>query len=210
MIRKATAISVGLHAAVLLWATFSFSGKMFDVTPAESLPVDLVSEKDFSEMTKGVKDAPKVETPKPLVEKKAEEPPKPVEDSKAKITEKKEVQAAKEMAPQPEPQPPKPDPIADKIKQPDEPKQQTNVEQPLPPKKPPQKQQPKFDADKIAALLDKRDPLRNAATGLDPNTMPSLGTSTGHGGKAVAIGNRRASGALDGFVESAGRCPGSE
>ena len=82
MIRKATAISVGLHAAVLLWATFSFSGKMFDVTPAESLPVDLVSEKDFSEMTKGVKDAPKVETPKPLVEKKAEEPPKPVEDSK--------------------------------------------------------------------------------------------------------------------------------
>src|SRR6476660_5027674 len=104
--RKATAISAGLHAAVLLWATISFSGKMFDVTPAESLTVDLVSEKDFSEMTKGVKDAPKVETPKPLVEKKAEEPPKPVEDSKAKITEKKEVQASKEMAPQPEPQPP--------------------------------------------------------------------------------------------------------
>ena len=68
-------------------------------------------------MTKGVKDAPKVETPKPLVEKKAEEPPKPVEDSKAKITEKKEVQAAKEIAPPPEPQPPKPDPIAEKLKQ---------------------------------------------------------------------------------------------
>src|SRR5215468_7130695 len=176
--RKAIAISAGLHAAVLLWATISFSGKMFDVTPAESLPVDLVSEKDFSEMTKGVKDAPKVETPKPLVEKKAEEPPKPVEDSKAKITEKKEVEAAKEMAPQPEPQPPKPDPIADKIKQPDQPKQQTNVEQPLPPKKP-----PKFDADRIAALLDKRDPSRNAATGLDPNNMPSLGTPTGMAAK---------------------------
>jgi len=84
---------------------------------------------------------------------------------------------------QPEPQPPKPDPIADKIKQPDQPKQQTNVEQPLPPKKPPQKQQPKFDADRIAALLDKRDPSRNAATGLDPNTMPSLGTPTGMAAK---------------------------
>ncbi|HET9687717.1 MAG TPA: protein TolA, partial [Pseudolabrys sp.] len=156
--RNATAISVGLHAAVLLWATLSFSGKTFDVTQAESLPVDLISEKDFSEMTKGVKDAPKVETPKPLVEKKAEEPPKPVEDSKAKLTEKKEVQAAKEIAPPPEPQPPKADPIADKIKQQDEPKQQVKVEQPLPPKKPPQRQQPKFDADKIAALLDKRDP----------------------------------------------------
>src|SRR4029450_2542642 len=125
--RKATAISAGLHAAVLLWATLSFSGKTFDVTPAESLPVDLISEKDFSEMTKGVKDAPKVEMPKPLVEKKVEEPPKPVEDSKAKLTEKKEVKAAKEIAPRPEPQPPQADPIADKIKQQDEQKQQVHV-----------------------------------------------------------------------------------
>ncbi|MFY9601658.1 MAG: cell envelope biogenesis protein TolA [Pseudolabrys sp.] len=177
--RKATAISTGLHAAVLLWATLSFSGKTFDVTPAESLPVDLVSEKDFSQLTKGVKDAPKVETPKPLAEKKAEEPPKPIEDSKAKITEKKEVQAAKEMSPPPEQQPPKPDPIADKIKQPDEPKQQTKVDQPLPPKKPPQKPQPKFDADKIAALLDKRDAQRNAAVGPDRNDVASLGAPAG-------------------------------
>lgn len=181
--RKATAISAGLHAAVLLWATLSFSGKTFDVTPAESLPVDLISEKDFSELTKGVKDAPKVETPKPLVEKKAEEPPKPVEDSKAKLTEKKEVQAAKEVAPPPEPQPAQADPIADKIKQQDEPKQQVKVEQPLPPKKPPQRQQPKFDADKIAALLDKRDPLRHAAVGMEANAMPSLGTPSGMAAK---------------------------
>jgi colicin import membrane protein len=141
--------------------------------------VDIVSEKDFSEMTKGVKDAPKVETPKPLAEKKAEEPPKPVEDSKAKITEKKEVQAAKEIAPPPEPQQPKPDPIAEKIKQPDEAKQQVKIDQPLPPKKPPQKQQPKFDADKIAALLDKRDPQRHAAASMEANAAPSLGTSSG-------------------------------
>lgn len=177
--RKATAISAGLHAAVLLWATLSFSGKSFDVTPAESLPVDLVSEKDFSEMTKGVKDAPKVETPKPLVEKKAEESPKPVEEAKPKVTEKKELQAAKEVAPPPEPQPPKPDPIAEKLKQQDEPKQAKVEPKPLPPKKPPQKQQPKFDADKIAALLDKRDPQRNAATGIEANATPSLGTAAG-------------------------------
>src|SRR6478736_2720859 len=135
--RKATAISAGLHAAVLLWATLSFSGKSFDVTPAESLPVDFISEKDFSEMTKGVKDAPKVEMPKPLVEKKAEEPPKPIEETKPKVTEKKELQAAKE-APQPECEP-----------------------------------------DKIAALLDKRDPQRNAATGVEANATPSLGTAAG-------------------------------
>ena len=177
--RKATAISAGLHAAVLLWATLSFSGKSFDVTPAESLPVDFISEKDFSEMTKGVKDAPKVETPKPLVEKKSEEPPKPIEEAKPKVTEKKELQAAKEAAPQPEPPPPKADPIAEKLKQPDEPKQTKAEQQPLPPKKPPQKQQPKFDADKIAALLDKRDPQRNAATGVEANATPSLGTAAG-------------------------------
>jgi colicin import membrane protein len=175
--RKATGISAGLHAAVLLWATLSFSGKTFEVTPAESLPVDLVSEKDFSEMTKGVKDAPKVEKLKPLVEKKAEEPPKPVEESKPKVTEKKEVQAAKEVSPPPDPQPPKPDPIAEKIKQQSEPKQQTKVDQPLPPKRPPPKPQPKFDASKIAALLDKRDPQRNAITGMEANQVASLGAA---------------------------------
>src|SRR4029078_912093 len=116
VMRKATAISTGLHAAVLLWATLSFSGKTFDVTPAESLPVDMISEKDFSQLTKGAKDAPKLDMPKPLVEKKAEEPPKPLEDSKPKVTEKKEVQVAKEASPPPDPAPPKPDPIAEKIK----------------------------------------------------------------------------------------------
>ena len=176
--RKATAISAGLHAAVLLWATLSFSGKTFDVTPAESVPVDFIIEKDFSELTKGVKDAPKVETPKPLVEKKSEEPPKPIEEAKPKVTEKKELQAAKETAPPPEPQPPKPDTIAEKLKQQDEPKQ-TKVDQPLPPKKPPLKPQPKFEPDKIAALLDKRDPQRNAATGVEANATPSLGTAAG-------------------------------
>jgi len=116
---------------------------------------------------------------KATAEKKAEEPPKPVEDSKAKITEKKEVQAAKEVASPPEPQPTKPDQIADKLKQPDEPKQQTKVEQPLPPKKPPQKPQPKFDADKIAALLDKRDPTRQAVTGDTLNSNAALGLAKG-------------------------------
>ena len=69
--RKATAISTGLHAAVLLWATLSFSGKTFEVTPAESLPVDMISEKDFSQLTKGAKDAPKLDMPKPLVGKES-------------------------------------------------------------------------------------------------------------------------------------------
>jgi outer membrane biosynthesis protein TonB len=177
--KTASAISAGLHAAVLLWALLSFSGKTFEVTPAESLPVDLVSETDFSEMTKGAKDAPKAEKPKPLVEKQDE--PKPAEDPVPKLNEKKEIKPTAQKTPEPQPQP-KPDPIAEKLKKQDEQKQQAKAE-PLPPKKPPQKQPPKFDADKIAALLDKRDPQRNAATGAELNSAPTLGTATGNAAK---------------------------
>src|SRR5271169_869433 len=110
--RTASAISTGLHAAVLLWTVVSFTGETFKVTPAESLPVDLISEKDFSEMTKGLKDAPKpVEKPKPVVEKKEEPKPK-IEDFKAAITENKEIQPTQQK--QAEQRQTKPDPIADK------------------------------------------------------------------------------------------------
>jgi colicin import membrane protein len=177
--KTASVISTGLHAAVLLWAVVSFTGKTFEVTPAESLPVDLVSDKDFSEMIKGAKDAPKLELPKPLVEKIAE--PKPAETPAPKITEKKEIVATATKTAEPAPAP-KPDPIADKLKKPDEKKQEANIEQPLPPKKP-EKKQPKFDADKIAALLDKRDPERKAATGDTLNSAPSMGVNTGNAAK---------------------------
>ena len=176
--RVASAISTGLHAAVLLWALVSFSGKTFEVTPAESLPVDLVSDKDFSEMTKGAKQASKLETPKALVEKIGET--KPVDEPVPKLTEKQEVKATAQKTPEPQPLP-KPDPIAEKLKKQDEQKEQKEAKaepQPLPPKKPIQ-QQPKFDIDKIAALLDKRDPQRHAATGETPNDKPSLGSING-------------------------------
>jgi colicin import membrane protein len=128
-------------------------------------------------MTKGAKQAPKLEIPKPLVEKIADA--KPAEEIAPKLTEKQELKATAEKTPEPQPLP-KPDPIAEKLKKQDEQKQQAKAEpQPLPPKKPVQKQ-PKFDADKIAALLDKRDPQRNAATGAELNSTPSLGAASGN------------------------------
>jgi outer membrane biosynthesis protein TonB len=174
--RTASAISTGLHAAVLLWAVVSFTGETFKVTPAESLPVDIISDKEFSEITKGVKEAPKpVEKPKPLVEKKDEPKPK-VEDFKAAITEKHEVKPT--IAKQAEEAQPKPDPIADKIKK-DEKQAAENEPKPLPPKKPPEKKQPKFEPDKIAALLDQRAPERQAVTG-DTLSAPTLGRAMGN------------------------------
>ena len=214
--RKATAISAGLHAAVLLWATLSFSGKTSRSTPAESLPVDLVSEKDFSQLTKGVKDAPKVETPKPLVDKKAGRAAEAGRRiRRPKITEKKEIQRApKEVAPPPAraAAKPKPDPIARRrssSRTKPEAEQKKVEPKPLPPKKADRRsQQPKFDADKIAALLDKREPQRHAATGPRPNTTPSLGAPTGMAAQLSQSRDRCAARALDGAVESAGRRAG--
>ncbi|MGE0564261.1 MAG: hypothetical protein AB7O50_07065 [Pseudolabrys sp.] len=182
--KTASALSVSLHAAVLAWAMVSFNGKLLEAPPVEAMPVDMVSIEKFTELAKGAKEPPKEkkeEPPKPLVEKKAEEV-KPVEETKPKITEKKEIAPAPDAAPPP-PAESKPDPIAEKIEKQEPPKQpQQVVAKPdrLPPKRPPPKKEPKFDADKIAALLDKRDPQRHAATGAELNSAPSLGVSQGN------------------------------
>lgn len=176
--KTASAISTGLHAAVLLWALVSFTGTSFKATPAESLPVDLVSEKEFSQMTKGFKHAPKpVKKPKSVVEKIDKPKPQP-EDLKAKVTKKKEIKAT--VPKQAKAAPAKPDPIAKEIKK-DEKQQHVVKNEPLPPHRPPvpHKKQPKFNPDKIAALLNRRDPQRNSIAGASLNSTPTLGTSKG-------------------------------
>ena len=188
--RTAYTISAVGHAAVLLWSVWSLSATSLPVSSTEGLPVDLVTASDFSKIAAGSKDAPKAETPKPLVEKVAEA--KPVEDPTAKVVEKKEVKAAREPSPAPEAKPSesepekkqaetKPDPIADALakdeaKKP-EPKK-ADVKPPTPPKKP-APPTPKFDPKQVAALLDKRDSTRLAAAGETLNSAPSLGLSNG-------------------------------
>jgi colicin import membrane protein len=198
--RTASAISTGLHVAALLFAVVTFTGKPLEAARVEALPVDVVSEKEFSEMTKGVKDAPKPDKPKPLVEKI--DTPKPAELQAPKVDPKKEITPTAEKPPEPkaEPKPPEPkkeakaeakpepakeepklDAIAEKLAKPDEKKEAKS--EPLPPKKPeikpPEKKQPKFDPNKIAALLDKREPTRAAAAGAELSNTPSMGTATG-------------------------------
>ncbi len=177
------------HAAVLLWSVFSFAAKPLPVPANEALPVDLVTAAEFSKITKGVKEAPKLETPKPLAEKVAEA--NAVEDPTAKVVEKKEVKAAREPPPAPKPveQKPvekkhaeaKPDPIADALSKDEakapEPKK-AEARTPVPPKKP-APPAPKFDPKQVEALLDKRDSTRVAAAGDHLNNMPSLGLANG-------------------------------
>ena len=205
--RKAAAISAGLHAAVLLWATLSFSGRNMNATPAEALPIDLVSDSQFTQLTKGAKDADKKLDLKPLVEKIA--PEKVADEIKPKVTEKQEVQATKpkEATPTPPPEPKpaekketkaaekpvpvakdKADPIAEQLKK-EEPKKEAKVEpKPMPPKRPPvpHKKEPEFDPAKIAALLDQRDPKRLASAGEVLNSQGSLGRAHGSAAKLSA------------------------
>jgi colicin import membrane protein len=205
--RTGLTISSAAHASLLLWAVLTFSVNPLESSQSDSVPVDIISTTEFTQMTQGSKTAKKAETPKPLVEKVAEKKPAP--EPTPKVAEKKEIEATKneptppvpEAKPEPKPEPPKPqqkaeakpdpkpepktDPIAealkkDESKKKDEEKKQTAEAQvPTPPKKPVQKPQPKFDPSKISALLDKRDPQRHAATGDTLNRTASLGVPTG-------------------------------
>ena len=200
-------ISAVLHGAVLAWGLVAFATKPLSAPPPEFISTDIISDADFSQITQGIRTAPKAEAPKPLVEKVAEA--KPVEEQTAKVVDKPEIVPTadqvqppkppepkkvepKPPTPQPQPKPepkqafakepePKIDPIAEAIKKDTrkpEPKTQHKAETP-PKKAEPVKPQPKFDATRIAALLDKRDPQRRAATGDTLSNAPSLGTATG-------------------------------
>src|SRR6202011_5181675 len=89
----------------------------------------------------------KPDPPKPVVENKPKEEPKPIEKK---------------------PDPPKVDPIAEALKKedPKKPAPKPRVQAATPPPQPPKpKPERTFDQSKIAALLDKRDPSRQAVTG---------------------------------------------
>jgi colicin import membrane protein len=186
-----------------MWGLVSFAVKPLDAEPAESLPVDIISATEFSQLTAGSKTAPKADTPKPLVEKVAER--KAPDDPAQKVAEKPEIKTASaepppppEPAPKPvpseaksEPKPQKdksePDPIAEALKQ-EQAKQKAEEKKREEAKKKEEakkreeakkKEQPKFDPNRIAALLDKRAPQRQAAAGDIINHTAALGVPTG-------------------------------
>ncbi len=99
--------SAALHVGIIGFMAVSFaSPSPYEVTPAESMPIDIISDAEMSKMMAGKKDAPK-ENPKPVVEKKADAP-KQAENLEAKVSEKPEVKAANEPSAPPPPPPPPP------------------------------------------------------------------------------------------------------
>ena len=204
---KTLVASVVLHVLVIGWGLVSFSSRAFESIPEESLPVDIISSDELAKVTAGMKSGKK-ENPKQLAEKVAEakpvddavgkitekapivtdtapppqptpaekpvekkpDPPKPVAESKPK-EEPKPIEK--------KPDPPKVDPIAEALKKEEKkppPKPQVQAATP-PPSKP--KPERTFDQSKIAALLDKRDPSRQAVTGDTLNSNAALGLTKG-------------------------------
>jgi colicin import membrane protein len=198
--RTGLTISSGVHAAMLAFALWTFHSSPFESGAPESMPVDVISAKDFSKLTEGVQTAQKQEQPKPLVDKAGEK--KPATDASQKLTEKQDIAPAKTektlpAPPQEEPKkiPPKPpekteakpekkpetktDPIAEALKKEEAKKVEEKKAETGKPKIPqkPVKPQPTFDPSKVAALLDKRDPQRQAVTGEAINRTASIGAA---------------------------------
>src|SRR5258708_2491942 len=99
-------ISAMIHAALLLWGLISFAAKPLEAKPNDAMPIDIIANKQFSEIPKGVREGAKDKPLAPLAEKAG--PPKPVEDSTPKVTDKKEIEAAKTDAPPPPAEQPAP------------------------------------------------------------------------------------------------------
>ena len=183
---KTLVASVALHVLVIGWGLVSFSSKVFESVPEESLPVDIISADQLAQVAAGMKSGKK-ENPKPLVEKVAEA--KPVEDTVGKITEKAPVVTDTTPPPQPKveekpvekkPDPPKVDPIAEALKKEEKkPPPKPPVQAATPPPQPQKPKERTFDQSKIAALLDKRDPARQATTGDTLNSNAALGLAKG-------------------------------
>ena len=203
---KTLVASVALHVLVLGYGLVSFSTKAFEMTPEDSVPVDVISPDQLAKVMAGQKTGKK-ENPKPLVDKVAEA--KPIEDAVGKVSEKAPVVTDTSPPPQPKveekpvekkPDPPKPvaekpkeepkpekkpdpkvDPIAEAIKKEEKKPPPKPVAQPA--AKPPEQKQKiverHYDQSKIAALLDKRDPTRTAATGDTLNSNAALGLAHG-------------------------------
>src|ERR1700674_1870403 len=97
--RSDIVISATLHGALLIWCALSFSVAPLIAAAPDSLPIDIVSDKQFSEIMAGSKTAPKAETPKPLVDKIEELKPVPTPEPVPKVVEKPEVKPIPKEAP---------------------------------------------------------------------------------------------------------------
>ena len=183
-IRPGMTISCAGHAAALFFGFMAISAQPMEAPPAEALPVSFVSEKDFSQLTQGVKNAPQLKIPdlKPLADKVDET--KSINQLAPKVSSKPEITTAaakpvSEAKPEPkseakaEAKPetkaePKPEPKSEA-----KPELKTDLKPPpKPADKPDKPKPPEYRPDQIANLL-KKDAARDAAKHEDVPAQPA-------------------------------------
>ncbi len=189
-IRSGLTISCIGHACALIIAVISLSAQPIEAPATVSMPVSFISTSDFTKLSQGVKNAPELKIPdmKPIADKV--DVPKPVDQLAPKVADKPEITTDSSKSKPPpksdskqadkaeKPKPPeyKPDQIADLLKK-DAAKNPPKPDRPAPQK--PAQDSPKFDADQVAALLDKRTPQRQVATADTINSAANLGAANG-------------------------------
>jgi colicin import membrane protein len=188
--RGSLTISAIVHLVVLGMCLVALAAQPMEAPATPAMTVNTISVKDFTELTKGVKDAPKlkVDDIKPVADKV--DTPKPVDEVAPKPVDKKpeiKTDTSAKQQPKPDPKPAdkpakakapdyKPDKIADLLKKDaaKPPKPDDKAAPDTPPR-----DSPKFNADQVAALLDKRDPQRQMAAADALNSQANLGASDG-------------------------------
>lgn len=164
--RAGIVISGATHAVLLTWSTLVFpSAEVFEVEPVQSLPVEIITPSEMTRIMAGAEDA---ELPEPEAEPVAEQVPETPPQQTAALPPAPEAPPEPEAEPEPapeieaEPAPeavpePEAEPVAEPT--PQEPQRvvinRNAMELPsFRPRHTPSRQE-QFDADRIAALLDK-------------------------------------------------------
>ncbi|GLK78838.1 cell envelope integrity protein TolA [Methylopila turkensis] len=97
--RPGLVTSAAAHVLILAWGVVNLgTAKPFEVSPTESLPIEILTPQEFEAMTKGSKTSKTVDTPKIKADKVAEADPEPVDDA---LPEAKEDVAAPPPPPAP-------------------------------------------------------------------------------------------------------------
>ena len=150
------------HATALFFGLMAISAQPMEAPPVQTLPVSFVSEKDFTQLTQGVKNAPQLKIPdvKPLADKVDDT--KSVDQLAPKVSTKPEITTPAAKPPsdaKPEPKAeakvePKPEAKPEPKSEP-KPELKTDLKPPKPADKPDKPKPPEYRPDQIASLLKK-------------------------------------------------------
>jgi hypothetical protein len=166
--RRSAFISTALHVAILLLAVASWPETQMDAPALVEIPIDVLPPTEITKIKAGTVDskdeaplAPKEEAPKPKAVAAPPPPPPPPSEPQPKPEEAKKPEPS--VADKPKPPERKPEPPKKVEAKPDKPK-------PKPTLKADSKQD--FNADRIAALLNKIPDAAQEPNPLDPVDAP--------------------------------------